>query len=355
MAREQAVEGLIAAALTPDTPSSTPLTPSERVLTLSLSERALAIEAQNLRMNAFVGRLFTLLKEHGVEAVLVKGQGIGQCYHRPLWRGSGDVDLFLSASQYAAAKALLVPLAARVEPEDAGRLHLGLWLASDPAFEVELHGTLRSGLGRRVDKVLDFVQASAFAAKRFRTWSCEGVSVPLLAPDDDVFFVFVHILQHFFRGGIGLRQVCDWCRLLYTFAGQLDVALLSRRLRAAGLLPLWQAFGAIAVTYLGMPEEAMPLATGCAGSCGSFAGRRPERILAYIMEVGNFGRNRSSAPSQYPYLIRKVVSFFRQSRDLLRLGLIFPGFAFRVWAQMLFAGVARVFRDLINFFGPSSR
>ena len=295
-----------------------------------------------------------------MEAVLVKGQGIGQCYHRPLWRGSGDVDLFLSASQYAAAKALLVPLAARVEPEDAGRLHLGLWLASDPAFEVELHGTLRSGLGRRVDKVLDFVQASAFAAKRFRTWSCEGVSVPLLAPDDDVFFVFVHILQHFFRGGIGLRQVCDWCRLLYTFAGQLDVALLSQRLRAAGLLPLWRAFGAMAVSYLGMPAEAMPLvgSDGCSGSVGSssgfFAGRRPERILAYILEVGNFGWNRSSAPLQYPYLVRKVVSFFRQSRDLLRLGAIFPGFAFRVWVQMLFAGVARVFRDLIDSFGPSS-
>ena len=37
------------------------------------------------------------------------------------------------------------------------------------------------------------------------------VQVFLPAPDEDVVFVFSHILQHFYKEGIGLRQICVWC------------------------------------------------------------------------------------------------------------------------------------------------
>lgn len=40
--------------------------------------------------------------------------------------------------------------------------------------------------------------------------------------EEDVVYVFAHILQHFFKGGIGLRQICDWCRLLYTYRDSLN-------------------------------------------------------------------------------------------------------------------------------------
>ena len=81
----------------------------------------------------------------------------------------------------------------------------------------------------------------------------------LPSPDNDVFFVFTHFIKHFYKEGMTLRQVCDWCRLLWTFRGKIDVDLLEKRLRRAKLMGEWRGFASLAVDYLGMPKEAMPL------------------------------------------------------------------------------------------------
>ena len=56
----------------------------------------LQIEQRNRVMNEFVGRLIEKLRREDVYSLLVKGQGVAQCYVRPLWRSSGDVDILLS-------------------------------------------------------------------------------------------------------------------------------------------------------------------------------------------------------------------------------------------------------------------
>ena len=60
----------------------------------------LQIEEQNKSMNEFVAWLIEKLRNEDVYAILVKGQGVAQCYERPLWRASGDVNLYLSDSNY---------------------------------------------------------------------------------------------------------------------------------------------------------------------------------------------------------------------------------------------------------------
>ena len=37
-------------------------------------------------MNAYVAELIKKLSENDIHAILVKGQGIAQCYEKPLWR-----------------------------------------------------------------------------------------------------------------------------------------------------------------------------------------------------------------------------------------------------------------------------
>ena len=73
--------------------------------------------------------------------------------------------------------------------------------------------------------------------------------------NNDILLIFTHFLKHFYKGGIGLRQICDWCRLLWTYRDSIDVALLEQRLRKMGLMSEWKAFAALAVEYLGMPAE----------------------------------------------------------------------------------------------------
>lgn len=76
--------------------------------------------------------------------------------------------------------------------------------------------------------------------------------------DEDVIIVFSHILQHFYQEGIGLRQICDWCRLLWTYQDKIDRSLLKNRLKKMGCMSEWSAFAALAVEYLGMSVKAMP-------------------------------------------------------------------------------------------------
>lgn len=86
----------------------------------------LQIEQLNKGMNCFIEQLFRLLQENGIIAVLIKGQGIAQCYEKPLWRACGDVDLLLDAENYERAKDVLMPLASSIGMEDVKRLHLEL-------------------------------------------------------------------------------------------------------------------------------------------------------------------------------------------------------------------------------------
>ena len=64
----------------------------------------LQIEEQNKKMNEFVAKLIEKMRHEGIYSLLLKGQGIAQCYERPLWRSCGDVDLLLSHDNYNKAK-----------------------------------------------------------------------------------------------------------------------------------------------------------------------------------------------------------------------------------------------------------
>ena len=347
LAQEQSVQGLVLQGIETVQGSwlkvhGSPLVP--KVLLLQWIGEVQMIEQQNKDMNAFVSELFEKLRVQGINALLVKGQGVAQCYEKPLWRTSGDVDLLLGKDEYTQAKAFLIPLGRMTEPEEVGKKHLALNI---DGWTVELHGTLHCGLSRRVDKLLDAVQENAFGGKKSvgrsestRVWRNGDTDVPLLPAENDAFYVFVHILQHFYKGGIGLRQICDWCRLLYAYRGTLDYVLLERWIREAGLIDEWSAFGNFAVSYLGMPPNAMPLYADSAKWT-----KKADKIGEFIIEVGDFGQNRDNSYFQkHSYLVRKCISAWRRVKDLCRHARIFPANSFRFFCGITYNGMVSVMR-----------
>ena len=148
----------------------------------------------------------------------------------------------------------------------------------------------------------------------------------MLAPENNAIYVFSHILDHFYKGGIGLRQICDWCRLLWTYRDSIDASLLETRLRKAGMLTEWKAFAALAVEWLGMPAEAMPLL-----DASRKWSRKASRIMAFILETGNFGHNRDNTFRQKSFLVRSAISTWRYTCDTFRHLRIFPLDSLKVW------------------------
>ena len=332
LAEEQSVVGLVTAGL-------------ERVADVKVPKEellqfigaTLQIEEQNRTLNLFVADLVEQLRKVGVYTLLVKGQGIAQCYERPLWRSSGDIDLFLSEDNYKKAKDYLLPLATSVEPEAISTKHLGMTIESQV---VELHGTMRSGVLSRIDKEVDEVQGDVFYGGNVRSWMNGKTSVFLPAPDNDVVFVFTHILKHFFKSGIGLRQICDWCRLLWVYKDSINHKLLERRIRKMGMMTEWKAFASLAVDVLGMPMDAMPFYEH-----NSRWKKKANRILIFILDTGNFGQNRDlSYFSKKPYIIRKLISFWWHTRNGMQRFFLFPLDSVLVWLRVLTGGVSAVVR-----------
>ena len=51
-------------------------------------------------MNLFIETIVKQLLDVGIYPLLVKGQGVAQCYGRPRWRAEGDVDFVINRERF---------------------------------------------------------------------------------------------------------------------------------------------------------------------------------------------------------------------------------------------------------------
>ena len=311
VAEEQSVVGLVAAGLE-HVKDVKP--PKDDIL--AFVGTALQIEQRNLSMNECVAWLIQKFKEEEIYALLVKGQGVAQCYERPFWRTAGDIDLLLDVSNYEKAKMILIPIAEHCDEENKAALHQAM---SIRGIEVELHGRMPFEISHQGDMVVETVLKDTLSGIRInRKCVLNEVEIPLPNVNDDIIIVFTHFLLHFFVEGVGLRQICDWCRLLWTYKDTVDIELLGKRLYEAGLMSEWRVFAAIAVETLGIPTEAMPFYK-------KGYERRASLTLKRVFKSGNFGHNNDlSYRVKYSGLKYKMVSLWRRFWDFMGMACIFP-------------------------------
>lgn len=333
LAHEQTVIGLIAAGIEHTIDIKIP-----KEFSINIAAIILQIENFNLAINKFTEDLFILLANNNIQALLIKGQGIAQCYDRSLWRSSGDVDLLLNNYDYEKAKRLLIPIADTVEAEVERRKHLELHIHD---YDLELHGTLRGNYLCRIDKKLDFIHNTIFTEKKFHIWQNGSVPIFLPCPDDNVILLFTHIHQHFTQDGIGVRQIADWCRLLWKYYPDLDIQKLSHRLHEMRLMTEWKVFASFAVNYLGMPKDFIPFY-----SPRKKWARKANRLAVIIITKGNMGRNiDSNYKNKYPTIIAKIISLWRITVDAAHQFNIFPLDSLKVWWSNVRCGIFYSIRD----------
>lgn len=329
LADEQAVVGLIGAGL--EYVEDRKVKKPEAVKFL---KKVFTLECRNSEINAFIEKLTLRLRSAGVYALLVKGQGVAQCYERPQWRSVGDVDLLVDDVNYLKGKEYFAAKAEYVGVEEVDKKHIGMTIDS---WTVELHGTLHNGLSRRSDKVIDEIQDDSLRRGNVVMWRNGETDIPLPSPDNHILFVFTHILQHFFHGGIGLRQICDWCRLLWTYRESIDKSLLESRIRRMGLMSEWRVFASLAINYLGYQASYMPL------YCESRSySNKADRVLSLVLKKGSFGRKvDKSYMKKTPALRRKIITIWRQLKESATFLSIFPIDTFRFLGFFFVEGVSR--------------
>lgn len=332
MAREQSVVGLFAAGLEHITDVKIP-----QILALTIAGDVLKIEQRNKAMNQLISDLIAKMRNLDIYTLIVKGQGVAQCYERPFWRACGDVDFYMSEDNFLKAREFFRPQVTNITPDNDKvrriEMNYGSWV-------IELHANQYISTSIKANYVLEEIHHDLFYGGNVRSWNNNGTTVFLPSPDDDVIIIFTHFFNHFYKGGVGLRQICDWCRLLYTYRDTLNQRLLESRIRKMGLMTEWKAFATFVVDYLGMPTEAMPFY-----SSDIKWKMKANRICTFILEVGNFGHNRdNSYYNKYPYMIRKAMSFGRRCSDLLSHARIFPMDSLRFFSSIAFYGVRSALR-----------
>lgn len=321
LADEQTVVGLIGAAMEKLQGERPP-----KFFRNSVVSTAFSLEQRNQLMNALLEQQATDFQQLGIRPLLIKGQGLAQCYVHPMLRACGDVDYLSMGEDFDRMSAYLLERSTDRDEQTIGSGHQVFFIGE---IEVELHRDIHLGLGAGLDRILDELQVREFAAAAFRSWG----SVYLPSYQFDVIQVFTHFLKHFFKGGLGLRQICDWCRLLYTGYDALDLAVLRADLERLRLLKEWQVFGAFAVEYLGMPSEKIPFYRTTYRS-------KAHRVLDFILEVGNFGHNRDARYFRTdPYLLRKTKTFGIRLKDFARHAWIFPMDSIRFLGGMTWKGL----------------
>ena len=291
----------------------------------------MATANRNRVLDAFVPKLFDALA--GIPVVLVKGQSLALDYPDPERRQPGDIDLLLLPSSYEAAKDILLPKATTVLDEEKEIWHQGMRFRS---VEVEIHGSISTLMSRKLDRKLAALLEEQFDGRPFPAVSIGGAEIPVPDADFNAVYIFVHFLQHYWSGGVGLRQLVDWMTFVSVHKRDIHPVVLEVRLQDLGLLRLWKVFTGFAQEYLGCPVEKLPLAA--APDSGKNA-----RIWRYIRRCGNFGKNVDRSRGEESYLVRKVHSLWRLVvADRLRHFRVFPQESVRFFLGAFGYGLQRL-------------
>lgn len=289
-------------------------------------------------LNGTLVKVVSVLRDNGVESVLLKGQGIARYYPQPELRQCGDIDLYVGLDNAAKAYDILSPVAAKFDERE--RIDKGK----------HYHVTMPGGVEVEVHRLTDLIVSSK-RNKIYQTASDKGTSTGLVtydfagtkvntpADDFNAFFIFNHLFHHFLTSGIGLRQFCDWMMFLHARKGRLDLEYLGKLLSDMDMMKPWKAFGCVLVKLLGMPEEEFP-----------FYDRRQEnkveKIIRRVLDEGNFGKERSIFKNRGTnYLLNKIRSLCGHISKTSALLFLFPSQTLTQFGNTLATGFSAVWTD----------
>lgn len=274
------------------------------------------IAKANAALNEAIPSIYDMLQELGLTPIVLKGQGVAQNYIDPTLRQAGDIDVFFCnysdvLKAYQLFQEKMIPIKALTKDTIEATFDF-------QGCIVELHGYINDSINAKMKErfkcwMKQIVESEP--ARRIPIDKGSLLSFPLRL---DVVFLFVHLIRHYLGGGIGLRQIADWMRMLYTYREEIDKDLLIRDINFLGLRKIWAVFACMAVEYLGCPKEHMPLYE-------AKYHQEARRVLRYVLDSGNFGyhdaRTKSKSKSYY---LRRAKAFQGNMYKILRNFTMFP-------------------------------
>ena len=241
------------------------------------------IEKRNHQLDEAVGKVTAWFEKKGFRSCILKGQGNALMYPCPAHRTPGDIDIWVSGKP----SEVIQFVHSIVPKEKASYHHIDFPAINGIPIEVHYRPCylqnpvynyrLQRWFRRQADG--QFLHKVKIGERK--------VAIPTF--EFNAIYQLVHIYNHLFQEGIGMRQIVDYYYvvisdyLLVISDESLGIRdTLQRELRYLGL---WKFAGAVMYVLhevLGLPEEKM---------IAPMDEKRGKLLLSEIMNGGNFGRH----------------------------------------------------------------
>lgn len=263
------------------------------------------IEKSNISMNKELKHLYNELSKVGVCTYLLKGQGVAQLYPIPQHRVCGDIDLYFDTDDFEKAIKFFTSQGCEIE-DTPGSSHAE---TDYHGIKIELHRKSATFYNDKLQKRYNEISLDVIGNTR-ETVLIEESEINVFPPALNALQLLSHMLRHILFSGLGMRQICDWVLFIYKHQKDIDREEFISCMKELQLLATYKAITAMAIDYLGLPEE-------CA-ICDIDKNDRKmaKKILSLIMEYGNFGHygEHTSTRTKLEYLkayVWKVKNCFR--------------------------------------------
>lgn len=238
---------------------------------------------RNYRLLFLTRFVVSLLKENGIQVLVLKGASTALLYPVPELRKSGDVDLLLNGQHDLLKACTLLENHGFVVRERQAALH-HVALSSGEGIMVELHGMMaepfdNNKMNLYLEKLIPQMMQT-FVLQH--NW---GIPIPAPAPEYHAYYLLIHMLQHFLRYGFGMKYLCDWVMFWKQNTEPLQKDKFLELVTDSKILGFARMITAVCVEYLGLEEEKVSFL-----ETQMITGDQRSRLLKEILEAGEFGK-----------------------------------------------------------------
>ena len=249
----------------------------------SMLQKTRSMMLNYYQIDQFTRRTVSLLRDSGINCIVLKGISLASCYPVPEYRKLGDLDLYISQkSDVDKAKKLLASNGYSEEDElsDHHLTYHYIFPKTGRRFLLELHYRV-VGMYQydRANQIVDQVYSSENLIPVTQT--INGTSYSVLPPAEYVFYMIHHMLKHYLYSGFGIRLLCDFTFYLEAHSDEIDFQKIHNWCRESRISHLYEIVIETCRIYLGLPRDI--------DSDIHYAAQDCEEFISRILNDGDMG------------------------------------------------------------------
>ena len=280
----------------------------------SMHQKTRSMMLNYYQIDQFTRHTVSLLRDNGIECIVLKGISLASCYPVPEYRKLGDLDLYISRKSDVTKAKKLLESNGYIEEDELSDHHLTYHYTfpkTGRRFLLELHYRV-VGMYQydRANQIVDQVYSSENLIPV--TQAINGTLYSVLPPTEYVFYMIHHMLKHYLYSGFGIRLLCDFTFYLEAHTDEIDFQKIHSWCRESRISHLYEIILKTCRLYLALPASIDPAINA--------SPETSEAFLIRILEDGDMGTDVSQAlVGSGSYRKINLLTYFREGHVQMKV------------------------------------